>query len=67
VAEVLGPSLVFLGRFAGVAAQKIGLPKAVRVEVRQTGSREGALENRSDRAEGICVGLEINGYLPAEF
>jgi hypothetical protein len=56
VAEVLGPSFVLLWRFAAFAAEKDqGLPKAVRVEVWQPRSREGALENRSDRAGAAPV------------
>jgi hypothetical protein len=46
VAQVLRPSLVFLGRVADLTAEKRQrLPKAVWVEVGQTGRREGVLEN----------------------
>ena len=56
VAEVLGPRLVLLGRLADLAAEKRqGLPEAVRVEVGEAGGREGALENRSDRAGAAPV------------
>src|SRR5260370_10571442 len=51
VAQVLAPCLVLLGRNADLAAEKRqGLTKAVRVEVGQTGGREGVLENCADGA-----------------
>jgi hypothetical protein len=44
MAQVLRPRLVFLPQLADLAAeQRQGLPEAVRVEVGQSGRREGVL------------------------
>lgn len=53
MAEILGPGLVFLRRFADLAAEKRQrFPKAVWVEVWQAGSCERVLEDLADGTGG---------------
>src|SRR5258707_591309 len=74
VAQVLAPCLVLLGQNAALAAKRRQvLKKVVRVEVGQTGGREGVFENRAEGAsapqllsvESRC--LKMRGVPPHVF